>query len=222
MADICILSYEVLGAVSMTAVFVNSFSGSINSIIKRNINYKAGILFSLCSIPAVILGNIIRTGTSNSIFNILFGLFLSFTAIFLFVNNRYNNDNNQEICRTKILLGIPVSIVIGFISSFFGVGGGFLFIPFFIFYLKYSVKSAASTTQFILVFISLVVIILSIIGKQYQIEVFLMVFLLSCIIIGSLIGSYLREIFHGKIIIKILSIMMFIAGIKILLSFLFK
>jgi uncharacterized protein len=207
-----------LTAVTMTVIFVNSISGSISKIKLKKINYRDGILFSICSIPAVILGAYFQHYFDTKIFSLFFGIFLVLSSIFIFFINPVDHENfevNKSIL--KIAIGGIASIFIGFISSFFGIGGGFIFVPFLIYFLKYPVKNATANSLFILMSISLTVIILSILNHKYTFDIYIMPLFVIGVIAGSIIGSALSGKIKNNITLKILCGLLVIAGLKLII-----
>jgi uncharacterized protein len=206
-----------LAAIIMTVIFVNSVTGTISNFKLKTINYKTGILFSIFSIPTVILGNYLRLFIDSKRFALFFGLFLILSSVFIFFSKTDEQKNlEEEKSIIKIITGCAVSILIGLISSFFGIGGGFIFVPFLIYFLKFQVKNATATSLFILIFISLTIIVLSIINQNYKFEIYLMCALIIGVIIGSKIGSILTVKINHKIILKILCGLLILAGIKLI------
>ncbi len=111
------------------------------------------------------------------------------------------------------VLEIIIVILTGFISGFFGAGGGLLLVPFFVHYLK--IDEVKSRANVILIILSLVVISGFIYMRNNFIDINLA---LKCSIggiIGSFIGSKLLVKLNSKIL-KILFIMFLIySGCKI-------
>jgi uncharacterized membrane protein YfcA len=52
--------------------------------------------------------------------------------------------------RPALFLGVGSSLIFGFVSSFLGIGGGFLYMPALVYLLKFPVHTAAATSLFVL------------------------------------------------------------------------
>jgi uncharacterized membrane protein YfcA len=59
-------------------------------------------------------------------------------------------EKNSAWSITMLLAGTGLSTSLGFISSFFGIGGGFLYVPALVYFLKFPVHTATATSIFIL------------------------------------------------------------------------
>src|SRR5882757_840614 len=76
---------EIITAISIFIVAVNAISGSIAYARSKRVDYKAGLLFALFTIPGSILGVYSTQYIPQHIFNLSFGLLLIGLAIFLFI-----------------------------------------------------------------------------------------------------------------------------------------
>ena len=68
------LSPDEITAISMGVVACNAISGSIAYMKSRRVDYKAGIIFAICTIPGSILGVLTTKVISRDVFDILFGV----------------------------------------------------------------------------------------------------------------------------------------------------
>src|SRR5450631_1437830 len=90
LVPILILSYpelspETITAISIFIVAVNAISGSVAYARSGRIDYKAGLLFALFTIPGSILGVFATEYIPRHIFNMSFGILLILLAVFLFI-----------------------------------------------------------------------------------------------------------------------------------------
>src|ERR1700676_3782426 len=92
LVPILILSYpglspETITAISIVIVAANAISGSIAYARSGRIDYKAGLLFALFTIPGSILGVLSTQFIPRNIFNILFGLLLVALSTYLLLRH---------------------------------------------------------------------------------------------------------------------------------------
>lgn len=78
------LSPEVITAVSLAVVACNAASGSVAYIHSGRVDFKAGIIFAICTIPGSILGVYTTRIIPRDAFNILFGILLIALSVYLF------------------------------------------------------------------------------------------------------------------------------------------
>lgn len=149
---------------SLFAALSNSIASTISYSRQKRIEYFLGLKLGLLAIPGTILGAIISTDIAPDIFKILFGFVLVASAIYIFLRKQIES-REKVISKQMILFAIGSSFFAGIISSFFGIGGGIIFVPLMVVGMGMSMKKAAPTSQLILLFASLSgVIVHSILG----------------------------------------------------------
>jgi len=138
---------------SIFAVFSNAIASSISYAKQRRIEYSIGLKLGLLSIPGTVVGALISSEITPSIFKILFALILISASIYIF-SKRKIEQKNYNLSKQIMILAIGASFFAGIISGLFGVGGGIIFVPLMVVAMGLSMKNAAPTSQFILLFAS--------------------------------------------------------------------
>lgn len=137
---------------SLFAAFSNSTASTISYAKQKRIDYKIGLTLGLMSIPGTILGALVSAAVTPSIFKILFGLVLIASCFYLFIKR--NMESKQYATKQMMVYSAAISFFAGILSSFFGIGGGIVFVPLMIIGLGLLVKNATATSQLILLFSS--------------------------------------------------------------------
>ena len=138
---------------SLFAAFSNAIASIISYSRQKRIEYSIGLKLGLLSIPGTILGAYLSSDVTPGIFKILFGLVLIFSSIYIFLKRRIESRQHNT-SKQVMLLVIGASFFAGIISSFFGIGGGIIFVPLMIVAMGMGMKKAAPTSQLILLFAS--------------------------------------------------------------------
>lgn len=138
---------------SLYAAFSNSVASTASYAKQRRIDYKTGLRLGLMSIPGTILGAFLTAEVTPSAFKILFGIVLVASCLYLFLK-RNISQKETSIAKQTIVLSAAISFFAGTLSSFFGIGGGIIFVPLMIIGLGLVVKNATATSQLILLFSS--------------------------------------------------------------------
>lgn len=234
------LSPEVITAVSLAVVASNAASGSVAYVKAGRIDFKAGIIFALCTVPGSILGVITTRYIPRDTFDMLFGVILILLAVSLFVKAGKKNKDKQVDSNHKswvhqqltdkeghhyeyaynMRLGILVSILVGYFSPLLGIGGGIIHVPALTELLHFPVHIATATSHFILAIMATVSVIVHITEGVYNDpHVLKMVigFIIG-VIPGAQLGAYLSKKLTGTAIIKALALSLGIVGVRILLS----
>lgn len=171
---------------SLFAAFSNAVGSTVSYSRQKRIDYSLGLKLGLLCIPGTILGAYLSNDVTPVLFKILFGLVLISSAVYIFMRKKI--ETQEKILTTQmIIFVISASFFAGIISSFFGIGGGIVFVPLMVVGIGMTMKKAAPTSQFILLFASLSgIIVHSMLGHAD----FLQAGLLSTgAFIGGIIGA---------------------------------
>ncbi len=233
-------SPETITAISMVVVAANAISGSIAYMNARRVDYKAGIIFAICTIPGSILGVLTTKIIPRSLFDVIFGFLMLGLAIFLFFKGGKHSYVDKPALAKKgwvnqhlvdkwgekynysydIRLGMILSVFVGYFSPLLGIGGGIIHVPAMAEWLLFPVHIATATSHFILAIMSTVSVITHYFQGNYNDPLVLK--MVICLVIGVVpgaqLGAFLSRKIDGKHIIKALAISIGIVGIKILIS----
>ena len=234
-------SPEIITAISMVIVACNALSGSVAYMYSKKVDYKAGIIFTICTIPGSILGVLTTKVIPRGVFDIAFGILMLGLAIFLLINGGKESSNKKPpLTRPKgwvkqkltdkwgesyeyvynLRSGILISILVGYFSPLLGIGGGILHVPAMVEWLFFPVHIATATSHFILAIMATVSVLAHFFEGNYQnpLVIKMVIGLAIGVIPGAQAGAYLSRKINEKIIIKALAISIGIVGIKILVS----
>ncbi|HSA98982.1 MAG TPA: sulfite exporter TauE/SafE family protein [Candidatus Nitrosotenuis sp.] len=145
--------HTVSSSSSLFAAFSNSIASSVSYARQKRIEYKLGLKLGLLSIPGTILGAFISSDASPSTFKILFGIVMIASCLYLFLK-RGMESRSADMTKKMLVASSGISFFAGILSSFFGIGGGIIFVPLMILGIGISVKHATATSQLILMFSS--------------------------------------------------------------------
>lgn len=197
---------------SLFAAFSNAVGSTISYSRQKRIDYFLGLKLGLLSIPGTVLGAYLSSDVTPGIFKILFGLVLISSAVYIFMRKKIETKE-KNLTTQMIVFVISASFFAGIISSFFGIGGGIVFVPLMVVGIGMTMKKAAPTSQFILLFASLSGIIThSILGHPD----FLQAGLLSVgAFVGGIIGARLSLDIKERSLQILVSAIIVIAAIKL-------
>lgn len=197
---------------SLFGTFGNATASTLSYWQQKRIQYSLGLKLGLLAIPGTILGAYVSSDVTPSIFKILFGLVLLSSSVYIFMKRKIEGKESS-FSHAAMFLSIFASFFAGIISSFFGIGGGIIFVPLMVAIMGMGMKKAAPTSQFILLFVSLSGLIThSVLGHPdfYQ---SLLLFIGS--FVGALVGSKLSLEIKEKNLQILVSIVMSITAIKL-------
>ncbi|QMU54471.1 MAG: TSUP family transporter [Nitrosopumilus sp.] len=198
---------------SLFGGFGNALSSSISYSRQNKIDFTLGLKMGLFTIPGTILGALLADNVTPEIFKVLFAIMLVISSLYIFIKRKIELRESHQSSQL-ILIMIVASFAGGIISSFFGVGGGVLFVPIMVVMMGLTIKIAAPTSQFILLFAALSgIIIHSVLGNT---DFYFGLFLAIGTFIGGFIGPKLSlEIRERKLKI-IVSVVLIAAATKLI------
>lgn len=207
--------HTISSSSSLFAAFSNSVASTVSYSKQKRIDYKTGLRLGLMSIPGTILGAVISAQVTPDLFKILFAIVLVASCYYLFIKKSL--DTKQGNLSKKILvISSVISFFAGVLSSFFGIGGGIIFVPLMIIGLGLLVKNATATSQLILMFSSASGMITHALLGHADFEYALLLSVGA--FAGGLLGARLSlEIKENRLRILIVAVIM-VAAIKLILD----
>jgi len=197
---------------SLFAALSNSIASTISYSRQKRIEFSLGLKLGLLTIPGTVLGAIISTDDSPDLFKFLFGFVLIASAAYIFLRKKIE-DKEKILSKQMMVFAIGASFFAGIISSFFGVGGGIIFVPLMVVGMGMTMKRAAPTSQLILLFASLSgVIVHSILGHPDFLQAG---FLAIGAFIGGLVGARLSIDIKERYLQILISVVIVIAAGKL-------
>lgn len=188
---------------SLFVVGITSSVGAVTHYQQNNVNLKIAFIFGIPSLIAVFIMrkwimpampvHLINIGsfelTKPVLLMLVFALLMLAASISMIKNKRETGAENLKINYTKLTIQ---SIIVGVVTGFVGVGGGFLIIPSLVLFAGLTMKKAVGTSLMVMTISSLLGV-LGDVSRQVSINYsFLMVFSLFAIA-GIITGSYLTK-----------------------------
>ena len=197
---------------SLFAALSNAIASTVSYSKQKRIEFSLGLKLGLLSVPGTVLGAVISTDTAPEIFKILFGFVLIASAAYIFLRRKIESKE-KTLSKQMIIFAVGASFFAGIISSFFGIGGGIIFVPLMVVGMGMAMKRAAPTSQLILLFASLSgVIVHSVLGHPDFLQAG---FLAIGSFIGGLIGARLSIDIKERYLQILVSVVILIAAGKL-------
>jgi uncharacterized membrane protein YfcA len=236
---------ELITSISLAVVFFNALSGSVAYARMKRIDYKSGIIFAVATIPGAILGAVSTAYVPRYAFDIIFGVLMIVAGAFLWLSAKDDHKqahaspasgaNGEKPARWTVrklvdadgaryryaynpVVGIVLSIFVGFISSLLGVGGGFIHVPALSRLLNFPVHIATATSHFVLAVMALTGTLVHIANGAFEHGVRRTAILAVGVVLGAQVGARLSNQVGGKWIIRGLALALIFVGIRLILS----
>lgn len=223
----------ILTCISLAVVFFNALSGSGAYAWMRRIDYKSAVLFSAATIPGAILGALTTTFIPRQLFNAIFGLFMIAGSVLLLLRPSSDKREKKNIPKPYLkrnlieadgthhnfsfnpITGVGLSLLIGYISSLLGIGGGIIHVPVLVHLLNFPVHIATATSHFILAVMAFTGTAVHIVTGAFSHGIRRTICLAIGVFIGAQLGARLSNRVHGDWIIRGLAMALGFVGIRI-------
>lgn len=235
---------QLITGISLAVVFFNALSGSLAYARMKRVDYKSGILFSIATIPGAILGALSTAYVPRGVFDLLFGVLMIVAAIYLWtsggeesaVQSHRKGDSDSGPRPRRMLrdltdaegvryhyaynpvTGVLLSLVVGFISSLLGVGGGFIHVPILTRLLDFPVHIATATSHFVLTIMSLTGTLVHVAQGVFVRGLRRTAMLAIGVLIGAQAGAWMSNRVGGKMIIRGLAVALAFVGVRLIVS----
>ncbi len=114
---------------SALAVSVNAFANLMAHARAGTVKWACAIVFALAGIAGAALGAFLGRHVDGQRLLFLFGLVMLAVAAAMFSRRAAGGDPLVHIDRAIAIRLMGTGLVVGFLSGFFGIGGGFLIVP---------------------------------------------------------------------------------------------
>ncbi len=217
----------LLTSISLGVVFLNAFSGSIAYARLKRIDYRAGILFSIATIPGAILGTQVTGILPRGAFDRILGAVLFCIAAYLLYSSfkakmKNGADSSHDASGSPIVynkfLGIALSVAVGFFSSLLGIGGGIIHVPALIYLLHFPPHRATATSHFVLASMAFVATVVNYMSGSLEGGISSVLALGAGVIIGAQIGAKISHHVSHNLIVRSLAIALCSVGLRFLFS----
>lgn len=236
---------ELITSISLAVVFFNALSGSWAYSRMKRIDYKSGIIFAIATVPGAILGAVSTAYVPRHVFDLVFGILMIAAGIFLWLSAKDDHgDAHPELHKQAVskkssrlsvrdlidadgvryhyeynpVIGIVLSVFVGFLSSLLGVGGGFIHVPALSRLLNFPVHVATATSHFVLAIMALTGTLVHIARGVFDHGVRRTAILALGVLLGAQIGARLSNRVGGKWIIRGLALALVFVGIRLIWS----
>jgi uncharacterized membrane protein YfcA len=207
---------DVVTGISLAVIFFNAASGSVAYARMGRIVYKAGIIFALAALPGAIIGVYTTSHIPRTVFNGIFGCLMIAASVYLMTTSETKTEEKQ-LENYNLGLGAGISVVIGFLSSVLGIGGGIIHVPALTRILNFPVHIATATSHFVLSITALAATIIHLMNGTLKGQLGTILWISIGAIIGAQVGAKLSNQMKGTWIIRALAAGLGLIGIRILL-----
>ena len=224
-----------LTATSLAVVFCNAVSGAAAYTRQKRIDFRSGIIFACAAIPGTIIGALGTDLVPRTAFNAVFGTALVAGAVFLIFKPHGRKEAQMDLPAPglttrsftdsegqthtysfRLRTGVFISLGVGVLSSFLGIGGGFIHVPAMVYLLNFPVHIATATSIFMLSIMSLSGVTTHIVNGTLDHSWLTITCLAIGVIGGAQLGARLSKRLKGRGILLVLATVLIFVGLRFL------
>ncbi|HXG52429.1 MAG TPA: sulfite exporter TauE/SafE family protein [candidate division Zixibacteria bacterium] len=220
---------ETITSISLAVVFFNALSGTLVYARSKRIAYSSGLIFALATMPGAVAGALATTAVGRSWFDLLFGSLLVLVAVLSAASTGKRAAARiaqaqpragaiADMRPATLALGAALSTVFGFLSSFLGIGGGFLYVPALVYLLGFPVHVATATSLFVLTITALTGSATHVLAGLFQQGIRRVLALSVGAVLGAQFGARLSQRIHADWIIRSLSAALALVGARLIVA----
>ncbi len=139
---------------SLVLIVANSASGAFTYLLQRRVHLKIGWVIAAGGLPGGILGAIASLHISPRLFDAILAVLLVGVAIDMAWNAERRMAGRPEHQRVTAIKGMSyraalgLGFVVGIFSSLFGLGGGIILVPTFLYFSELPAHAISATSHF--------------------------------------------------------------------------
>lgn len=232
-------SPETITSISLAVVFFNALSGTSAYAKMKKIDYKSGLMFASAGIPGSLIGAVVTAYLPRQLFDLFFGVLMVSVSTFLavrairqrkgiegaaasktgrLVRSITDVDGIKYVFSYNPAAGILLSVLIGFLSSMMGIGGGIIHVPVMINLLNFPVHIATATSHFMLVIMSFTGSVVHAVDGVLFKGLFQIAGLSAGVIFGAQLGARWSKKVKGSFIVLGLACALGMVGLRLIVT----
>lgn len=228
-------SAQTLTAISLTVVFFNASSGTIAYARQRRVDFRSGTVFALATLPGAIGGALLVGDVSRTVFDGIMGGILALLAVWLLTGERWSPAPPKSHLYRRLLVdrrglvyeydvpllrGALYSLVVGFVSSFLGIGGGVIHVPLLVRALGFPTHIATATSHFVLAVMSGAGALTHVATGSFSHGRGLLraAYISAGVVVGAQLGAHVSQRLNGKMIERLLAAALLVLAARLLLA----
>ena len=138
---------------SLILIVANSASGAFTYILQKRVHLRIGWLIAAGGLPGSIIGALISVHISARLFDTILAILLIGVAIDMAWNaerrmkGRVERDCVAHIKGMSYRAALGLGFVVGIFSSLFGLGGGIILVPTFLYFSELPAHAISATSH---------------------------------------------------------------------------
>jgi len=226
----------VIAAASLFSVLFTGISSTTAYARLKRIDYKAGALLAVATLPGAILGVHLVSLVPRMSFEIAMAVLLLALAAYSFIRAQMSRGRpfliggafsyrtlvdrkgTVFVYPVRAMMWSSIAGVAGFLSSMMGIGGGLLQVPILVYALSMPIQVATATSQFALTATALTGTVTHFTAGNLSLGWWNIGALTVSVIVGAQIGARHSTRFSDSRVTQLLSLGLTVVGVRLLMT----
>lgn len=148
---------------SLVIVMLTSAAGALSHRRKGNVRLREGLIFGAVGVVGSIVGSKLSAAVPAAVLMTAFGVLMIAVGVVM-LRRRARGGGGEEGARKGLGTLVATATGVGFLTGFFGVGGGFAVVPALVLALGFSMPVAVGTSLVVIIVNSLVALGARVVG----------------------------------------------------------
>ena len=206
--------YSILPLLALSCNIIVVSGNCFNYIRSGNLNLKLLIPYLAGSIPLAFIGGSLPV--DKQLFEILLFLVLLIAGIFLLLNFKSYDDNEENYRKIPFIISIFIGGILGFVSGVVGIGGGIFLSPILFLIRAAKPKHIATAASVFILINSLSGIVGQLTKNWVLIQIPHYWLLLLTVLIGGQVGNFLNlKVFPARILALVTAMLVLFVAIRV-------
>jgi uncharacterized protein len=202
---------------SIIIIGVTALVGTLARIRSRTVDWRTGLVLGALGVPAAYAGTLLNHGVDQRVLLLAFAAVTIVAAAAMLLNRGPDEPApaaGTVITRTRAGTATKVvlsGLVVGFLTGFLGVGGGFLAVPALVIVLRMPMAAAVGTSLFVIT-LNAVSSMASRLGTHLDLDWRIVVPFTVLAVAGCLAGKRVANRFSGDELTRGFAVMLILVG----------
>jgi uncharacterized protein len=224
---------DQITAFSLAVVTANASMGAASYWWQGRVDPFTFPLYTLAAVPGSLIGAYASAYIPRPVFDPIFGVLLILIGVWLFMKPGSSESGGNTGPFERVLIdrsgrryawsfdpriGFAGSVLVGFASSLFGIGGGIIHVPLLATVLGFPAHVATATSHAVLAVTAGLATIVHIVHGDFRTDWPLVIAAAGGAVVGAPIGARVSSFVPGAIILRVLAVALAFVGLRLLAS----
>lgn len=194
---------------SLVIVGITAITAALSHARAGRVDWRAALVFGALGIPASIGGSLLNRAVDPQVLLLAFAALMLLAAGAMYRRSRRSAEaptGTPPTGAAQVARVVAVALVVGFLTGFLGVGGGFLIVPALVLAMGFGMPTAVGTSLVIISITSLAAFVERLGHGTIPWEV--IVPFTAAAVVGSLIGKRLSEKVSGAALTRAFAVLL--------------